>query len=169
MNDPLGVRGFEGTRDLQREGHGLFDRNRTAPDAVLEGLSLHQLEDEELLSVVLIEPVDGRDVLMIERGQDLRLALESRHAFGVTSKGLGEDLERHLPPELGVLGAVDLAHTAFAELARDFEMRKAFPDHSAFPHDFPAVERPCPRSGRACPVALFDVLMVFFCSLFSNI
>jgi hypothetical protein len=43
--------------------------------------------------------MNGGDVGVIERREDLRFALESRHAFGVTSKGFRQDLQRHVAPE----------------------------------------------------------------------
>ena len=51
-------------------------------------------------------------------------------AHRVAGHGLGQNLDRHLSPELGVLGTVDLSHTAFAELGGDVEMRERFADHS---------------------------------------
>ena len=62
----------------------------------------------------LFETVDRCDVRMVERGQHLRLALESSQSFGVVGELIGEDFDRHVATELGVLGSVDLTHPAFA-------------------------------------------------------
>ena len=56
---------------------------------------------------------------MVERGQEPRLALEARHAVAVRRHVVGKDLERDVAPEAFVPGAVDLAHPALAERARD--------------------------------------------------
>jgi len=45
----------------------------------------------------------------------LRLALESRHSFGVRDKRLGQGLDRHVAIQPGVARPVDLAHAARPE------------------------------------------------------
>ena len=66
------------------------------------------------------EPVDRRDVRMIERGEDLGLALEAGEALGVVCEQVGQDLERDVATELRVARAIDLAHAAGAEQREDF-------------------------------------------------
>src|ERR1700730_14650155 len=63
----------------------------------------------------VFDTVDGRDVGMVERGQDLGFALEASHAFGVAGERFGEDLQRNIALQLGVARAVHLAHAARAE------------------------------------------------------
>jgi hypothetical protein len=46
-------------------------------------LSLDELEDEAMNAFTLLDPVDGADVRMIQRGQHPRLALEPRATIGV--------------------------------------------------------------------------------------
>jgi hypothetical protein len=48
-----------------------------------------------------------------------RLALEALQALAVLDEGGGQDLDRHVAAELGVVGAIDLAHPALAELGGD--------------------------------------------------
>jgi len=45
--------------------------------------------------------------------------LKPAHALGIGGKLLGQDLERHVPVELGIGGAVDGAHTAFTDFLQD--------------------------------------------------
>ena len=66
-----------------------------------------------------LEAVDVGDVRVVERGEQLRLALEAGEALRVGGEGRGQDLDRDLAPELRVGGAIDLAHAAFAELGGD--------------------------------------------------
>jgi hypothetical protein len=47
--------------------------------------------------------VDGGDVRVVERGQDLCLALEARHAVRIVREGLGQDFDGHLAPELVIV------------------------------------------------------------------
>jgi hypothetical protein len=56
---------------------------------------------------------------MVKLSEQLRLALEARQALAVLDEGGGQDLDRHVAAELGVLGAIDLAHAALAELGGD--------------------------------------------------
>ena len=50
----------------------------------------------------LFEAVDRRDVRMIERGEDFRLALEAREPIGIAGDRGRQDLDRDLPLQLGV-------------------------------------------------------------------
>ena len=64
----------------------------------------------------LFEPVDGSDVRMIQRGERLRFARESRQALPVMRERLGQDLDRHVAIQRGIAHAIDLAHAPFADL-----------------------------------------------------
>jgi hypothetical protein len=57
---------------------------------------------------------------MVQRGEDLRLALEAREAVGVVRKGRGQDLQRDVAMELGVAGMVHLTHATGAERRQQF-------------------------------------------------
>ena len=59
--------------------------------------------------------VDVGDVRVIQGGEDLGLTLEPGDPFGISCERLGEDLDRHVPIELPIAGAVDLTHAARAE------------------------------------------------------
>jgi len=87
-------------------------------------LALDQLHDEEVPVAVLLHPVERRNVGVVERGENLRLALEARDAFGVGGKSFGEDLDGDLAPELRVSGAIDLTHAARAQHGNDFVLTR---------------------------------------------
>ena len=63
--------------------------------------------------------MDVRDIRMIQRGECLRFAGESRQPLSVRGEQLGQDLDRHVAIELRVSGAIHLAHSAFAKLFQD--------------------------------------------------
>ena len=67
----------------------------------------------------LLEAVDGADVRMIQRGQQLRFALEARDTLGVVGNRCGQQLQRDVAPERGIACAIDLAHAASAEQRDD--------------------------------------------------
>jgi len=52
---------------------------------------------------------------VMQLGQDLRFPLESSKPLGVLGKRCRKDLDRNLSIELGVGGAIDLAHATGAQ------------------------------------------------------
>src|SRR5207244_664239 len=59
------------------------------------------------------------DVLMVERGQGLRLALEARGAAGIVAQRVGQCLDRDVAVQARIAGAIHLAHAARADLGDD--------------------------------------------------
>ena len=57
---------------------------------------------------------------MIERGEDLRFALEPRETIGIARECVRQDLQRDVAIELRVARAIDLAHAAGTERRDDF-------------------------------------------------
>ena len=47
---------------------------------------------------------------MVERGEHLRFAPESRQTIGIAGKSVGENLERDIAIETRVVRAIDLTH-----------------------------------------------------------
>jgi len=71
---------------------------------------------------------------MVQRGEELRLSLESSESFGVPGKFFGENFDRDVAPELGVGRTIDLTHSAFSDGLSDHVVRKlptVFERHSA--------------------------------------
>jgi hypothetical protein len=68
----------------------------------------------------LFEPVDVRDVGVIERRERLGFAFEPGEALGVVRERFGQDLERRVTRELRIARAIDFAHPAFADFGEDF-------------------------------------------------
>ncbi len=66
---------------------------------------------------------------MVELGQELRFAFEALEAFVVLDEGGGQNFDRDIAFELGVPGAVDLAHPAFAQLGGDLVRAEPGSDH----------------------------------------
>lgn len=110
MNDALVVCGFEGLSDLQSQLQGLAHRDRTPFETLSQGLSLNQLEHEQLSPVVFFQTMDRRDVGVIQRCQQAGFTLETGDTVRVDSKGRRQELEGDLPAQLTVPGTVDLTH-----------------------------------------------------------
>ena len=54
-------------------------------DALRQGRPLDQFEDQGLDALGLFQPVDGADVGMVQRGEDLGLALEAGQTVGAVN------------------------------------------------------------------------------------
>ena len=119
MNDPLLVRRFERLGDLPGDEEGLVDRNRPARDPIGERRALDQLHHQGADAIGFFEPVDLGDVPMIERGEHLRLPLETRQALGIAGNGWRQDFDRDQAIQRCIAGFVDLAHAARADSGRD--------------------------------------------------
>jgi hypothetical protein len=68
---------------------------------------------------------------VVELREELCLTLESREALLVLGEIRRQDLDRDVALELGVVGAIDLAHPAFAELGGDLVGAQPRSDHRA--------------------------------------
>ena len=68
---------------------------------------------------------------MIERCQELGLALKPGHALRIAAEHLRQHLDGDLAVEVRVLGAIDDAHASRAELFCDAVVGKGCADHGA--------------------------------------
>ena len=130
MYDALLMCRFEGFGDLFRDGQGLIDRDRPLGDAIRQGRPLNQLKDERKAAFdsVFFDSVDGRDIRVVETGQHLRFALEPGDPIRIGGEGVGQDLQSDIAAELGVGGAIDLAHPALPDEGGDFVVPDAVAD-----------------------------------------
>ena len=56
---------------------------------------------------------------MVQAGEHLRLSLEPSETIRISGKRLGQDLQRHLPVQLGIGGLIDLPHAPLADEGGD--------------------------------------------------
>jgi len=56
---------------------------------------------------------------MIQRGEQLRLSLEARHALAIRDELLGQNLDRDVAPQLAVASPIDFAHPTRTEGRQD--------------------------------------------------
>ena len=115
VHDPFLVSGIERVDDLAADGQDVSHRHRAINQPIGERGTFDELEHERRDTGALLDAVDGADVGMIERGQQLRLALEPRETIGGVYPGALQHLERDLTLEARVACAVDLTHSARAE------------------------------------------------------
>jgi hypothetical protein len=93
------------------------------------GALVDQFHHQRERAVAFLDAVDLRDVGMVERRQRLRLALEARPPLGIRRQQIRQDFDRDVAIELDVAGAVDLAHSAGADLGLDPVMTNNGTDH----------------------------------------
>ena len=121
--------------------HGLGKRNGylqktrqrkpAGGDLLGQGPTLHQFHDQEQIVPILFHRIDGHDVGMLEGSHRHGLADETLPVIGIGGGVRGENLDRHVSVELGIPGAVDLAHTPGAQRGQNFVMGNGFTDHAS--------------------------------------
>jgi hypothetical protein len=87
------------------------------------------LRNQESLRVNLFQALDGGDVWMIERSQNLGFALEARMPFGVTGEYVRQELECDSEIEGDVVSQKNLAHPTLPQLFEDPGMRDILADN----------------------------------------
>ena len=90
VDDAVLVGVLEGLRDLLRDRQRFVDGDRALGDALVEGRALDQLHDQRARPVRFFEAVDRGDVGMVERREDVGLALEADHPLVVGGEGRGQ-------------------------------------------------------------------------------
>ncbi len=70
---------------------------------------------EALRAVDVFETIDGGDVRMIQRGEEVRFALKPGDPLGIVDEAVRDHLEGHLASELRVARAIHFAHPAGPE------------------------------------------------------
>ena len=91
------------------------DRDRSARETIGQRRALDELHHERTYAVSLssgafLEAVELRDVLVVQRCEDLCLTLKPRNAFGIVSEVVRENLDRDVAAQLRVACAIHLAH-----------------------------------------------------------
>ena len=94
------------------------------------GLPLEQLHRDERLAIVLFDLVNGADVGMIQGGGGLGFALQQAQRRRGVGQLLRQELERHPPAELEILGLIHHAHAPAADHRHDAVVGHLLPDQS---------------------------------------
>ena len=116
MGDPGAVRGRERISHLRADLRRLADGQRGPPQRRAVDELRHDVGDVPVCAGI----EDGDDVGVIQRRDLARFALEAFEARRIGGELAGEDLQRDVPVEPGVTGAVYLAHSSGAERGDDF-------------------------------------------------
>jgi hypothetical protein len=134
VNDVVPVRAGESLGHADDDLNSPLERKRARFHAVAQRLSLNQFHDDiGLARLGLAVIVDGRDVLVIERGSGAGLAQEAGASL-VLIHGR-EEFDRDVPAEVEILGSIDDPHPASAEQAENAVMGNVLADHGSSRHD----------------------------------
>ena len=98
-------------------------------DLFAERHAVDVLHRDEGRALAVADLVDVRDVGMIERGGGFGLSDETLHAITIRRDVGRQDLQRHFPIELRILGQIHLAHPAGAEQRGDPVVFERAVDH----------------------------------------
>ena len=125
MDDALRMRGREAFGDLLEDREGFADVKTSARQPLFERLAFDELHDQKEPSIRFLEAVERRDIRMIERRDDLSLALETFPPLRVSRESFGQDFDGDLTLQLAVASAIDLTHTAHSDGRKDLVVPQA--------------------------------------------
>ena len=155
MDHAAAVRRLQRRGDLLGDVEGFVEWQRSAREPLREVLAFNQLHDQEgdafFRTARRLEAVDAGDVRVVQRGQELRLTVETREALGVAGEGVGKQLDSDLAVEVRVDRTPDGPHPALADLLRELVVqqhlsrldRHGMPSlvDSRIPRDWPGIRR----------------------------
>ena len=135
VNNPSLVRCFQGFRDLSGNWQRFIDWDRSFPDSIRQRRPFDQFEYEDVHPVRLLEPMNGTDVRMVQRREDLRLSSEASEPIVIRSSAHSpfcrrarrrarswQDLECDVAAKSRVARAIDFAHAASADRLDDLKV-----------------------------------------------
>ena len=108
-------------------GERLLERKPRGParDPFRQRVAFNQLENQRARIAAFFQTVDRRDVRVIERGEELRFAMQPREPLGIGGEQLRQHLQRDVATELRIAGAIHLSHAAGAEGGLDLVWTEA--------------------------------------------
>jgi hypothetical protein len=116
MDDAPQVSGVETVGNLLRDRECLIDRYGTSAEALRQVLALDELHDQR----PILDPVYVRDMRMIQRRQQLGLALKTRQPVSIRGHVDWQYLDRDVALQSRVMRTIDLSHAARTNVGQDF-------------------------------------------------
>jgi hypothetical protein len=113
------VRVRESVGELDAVVHDLVDGQGSRRQQRVERLPLDELHRNVGLAVRLADFMNGADIRMVESGSGSRFTRQPCVRGGIVEAAAKENFDCDVAVEPFVVGAIDLAHSAGAELAGD--------------------------------------------------
>ncbi len=105
---------MQGVGDLNAQFQDAVDRQRSARDQVLQGVSFHQFHDDERLPVELRDLVDGANIRMVQRGGGASFAEETLEGLRVLGGIRRQEFESDAAIQHRIAGGINNAHATTA-------------------------------------------------------
>jgi hypothetical protein len=117
MNDSFFVGRLQRFSNLGSDANRLRKIEAARRQFVLQRRPRHQFENEEanIAWLSVLQAINRRDMRMVQRSQHVRFAFESGQARRIARELRRQDFDSHFPAELGIAGAINLAHAARTE------------------------------------------------------
>ena len=112
MNDTVFVGGLERLGDLARNRERLVQGQGATRDAIGKRWPVDEFKHECVHAARVFEPVDSRDIWMIQRGEDLCFPSETGKPIRIVRERFRQHLERHIAAQLHIARAIHFAHAA---------------------------------------------------------
>src|SRR5207244_356771 len=106
--------------DLDRAAERLVERERALVRSLRNSFALQILHDQVVRCVLVADVIQRANMRMAERRDRASFALEPVTKLRISGEGFGENLDRDDAIESRIAGAIDLAHSAHADLRGDF-------------------------------------------------
>ena len=129
VDDPFGVRGIERVGNLNRQSEKNVGLDGSAGDAMLQRYPVEKLHNQEGMTILLPDLIDGADIGMIECRSRLCLPLEPRQRLSVFDDVIGQKLQGDKAVQGCVFRLVDNAHAAATKLLDDPVVRDGLANH----------------------------------------
>jgi hypothetical protein len=119
VDDSLLVRRVQSLDDLSGDRQCFAHRYGARREPIGERRALHELEDERRGSGAFFDTIDGRNVGMVQRREELRFAHEARAVIGCVQPRLLQDFDGDLSFQARITPAVDLSHSTGTDRCED--------------------------------------------------
>ena len=129
VDDSLGMGSIQSIRNLYSQLQQLIDFNGTACHSIPKGLAFQVLHDNEGLSFMLTNVIDGADIGMIECRCRTSFSLKVLQCLAVPGELLGQKFQGNISTQASVLGPVNHTHPSGTDLLQDFVVRYGLADH----------------------------------------
>src|SRR5262249_48577782 len=139
MNDAFIVRHLNRIRDLSCDRQRVTKGERASSNDVRERFAVDKFEDNAGSRIILLEPIYGGNVRVIQRRKHFCFALKATYSIRVTGELIGQDLDGDFTLELQVPCAIDLTHAAFSEQRNDFVRAELVADGDGQSTTFPCL------------------------------
>ena len=116
MHDTLFVGLLQRSHDLRSQSANLAFRQRTRCELFCKGLSGYVLHHQKIDTFLPVEVIDGADVWLIQFGERQGFFVEPVARCFPGKPARRQYLQRHVPVQTHIVGAVYHAHSACAEL-----------------------------------------------------